>query len=882
MHYYYHCYFYLFLFPIICAYDCEEVCNITLSVMENTSIEKLQWNLNDLISNRTSSLEYLQFSLSNPSDYFEIELTKILKFRLIELDREKICKNNLLNDECSLQLQIFTQTSFIIIFKMIILDENDWKPLFNQDYIYLNIRENLPINYRVQLPIAYDYDSIQYNIDHYEFINNIEEIEKLFQLEKFHDELRLKLLKKLNCELKNNYQLYIIAIDKGGLKSNVLHVNVTVGDLNEYQPRFNQRFYHKGIPENISIINSFSSPILQINATDDDCYDKTILYSILNNDIPNDIFPFEIDKYTGLMRVKHQLDYETISTYRFRVKASNLDQITSSMVPIIIDILDINDNQPLIQMNILNEYKLNENNDNFIININENIRLGQFIGTILIRDMDSTMINHHLSLKILSCLPLTISCPIELDSGMENNIFNSTTYVIRTSRLLDIELGDEKFIIILEARDYGDPSLSSQRHLIINIIDENDCTPKFTQLNYQFRLSYSSPIGFFIGQVQADDDDYSPNFRLIQYKFLENDYQDVISIDVNNGSLFLAKQLSTEMKLNITVRAIDVHNHSLYDQANIEIFLFDETTCLPVFRQTIYVFNTSEHQMIPYEIGQVNVDNCLLSSIPISYHLIKEDSLSPFPFSIDSHTGIIKVIHELDREIKSFYKFHISSLHSKTQQLTQIEIQINILDENDHYPIFNNLHKEYIYISTHHHHQTNKIFITHIHAIDADVGLNGLINYYFTNKDHYKYFHLYPNGSIILYNLNNVHLPVRLEIYARDQGYPRPLNSKESIIIYVCDIYKRHECPINESPNKLRRNFYLGSIFIMISVVLILFIIIICIIWNLFMKKKLRRKENNKSYSYQIEARKNLIISDSLYDLSPIIHGNHRSKCLVV
>ena len=195
-------------------------------------------------------------------------------------------------------------------------------------------------------------------------------------------------------------------------------------------------------------MNSLSSPILQIIATDDDCYDKTILYSILNNDIPDDIFPFEIDLYSGLIRVKYELDFETISTYRFRVKASNLDRITSSIVPIIIDIMDINDNYPLIHMNILNEYKLH---DNYIININENIRLEQVIGTVLIRDMDSPSINHHLSLKILSCLPLKISCPIELDSAIENNTFSSITYLLRTSRLLDSELGDKKFIIILEA-----------------------------------------------------------------------------------------------------------------------------------------------------------------------------------------------------------------------------------------------------------------------------------------------------------------------------------------------------------------------------------------------------------------------------------------------
>jgi hypothetical protein len=195
-------------------------------------------------------------------------------------------------------------------------------------------------------------------------------------------------------------------------------------------------------------------------ATDDDCYDKIILYSLLLGDISNDRFPFEINKYTGSIYVIHELDYEKVSTYRFRVKASNIDQITSSLVLVMIDILDINDNQPLIHMNILNEYKTinsDDDNEDFIININENIRSGQVIGTISIRDMDSLMINRKLSLKILSCWPLKNSCPIELDSGITNsdenekNIIGSNNYLIRTSRQLDTEMGDEKFTIILEA-----------------------------------------------------------------------------------------------------------------------------------------------------------------------------------------------------------------------------------------------------------------------------------------------------------------------------------------------------------------------------------------------------------------------------------------------
>ena len=215
----------LLFLPKVSTYDCREICDLTVSVFENTRNDELRWDLIELLRNRTSTsfpFEHYQYSLSNPSDYFEIE-SPMLKFREIELDREKICaKSSSNDDECSLQLQIFTQTSFIILFKLILLDINDWKPFFKTEQIHINIRENLPTNYRVQLPVAFDHDSSQYNIDRYEFINSDQLVEQIFQLEKIHDELRLKLLKTLDCEQSKNYQLQIIAVDKGGLKSNVL------------------------------------------------------------------------------------------------------------------------------------------------------------------------------------------------------------------------------------------------------------------------------------------------------------------------------------------------------------------------------------------------------------------------------------------------------------------------------------------------------------------------------------------------------------------------------------------------------------------------------------------------------------------------------------
>ena len=230
------------------------------------------------------------------------------------------------------------------------------------------------------------------------------------------------------------------------------HVHVTVEDFNEYQPRFNQSLYHARVSEDLSLVDPSLTSILQISAVDDDCNDQTILYSILHNELSDAILPFEIDLYTGVIRVIDKLDYEKIGTYRFRVKASNLDQITSSVVPVIVDVLDVNDNLPFIQLNILSEYKYQEDADYLMININENIPVGQVLGTASIRDLDSASINQGLTLRILSCLPLTIACPIELDSETKNPSMTSPNYLIRTARPFDSEIGDEKFRILLEAR----------------------------------------------------------------------------------------------------------------------------------------------------------------------------------------------------------------------------------------------------------------------------------------------------------------------------------------------------------------------------------------------------------------------------------------------
>lgn len=300
-----------------------------------------------------------------------------------------------------------------------------------------------------------------------------------------------------------------------------------------------------------------------------------------------------------------------------------------------------------------------------------------------------------------------------------------------------------------------------------------------------------------------------------------------------------------------------------------------------------------------FTLGQVFADSCLSTSIPISYHIVRVDSLSVLPFNVDPHNGIIMAIQELDREKQTFYKFRIDSLNHRTQQTSQTEINVHVTDQNDHHPSFdrflNNQREHFIPINRsvpvtrrhdQYHNRNTGVIIASVFATDADEGANGLVNYHFVNRENYDYFDLYSNGSIALRSPHELPLPYRLEIFARDQGSPVPLSSRENIVIHLCDAAKRDECRITESvhhqsriyedsnqqysikDNRMTANFYLGSIFIMISVLLFMSIIIICIVWNLIIKRQYQDKNeklhnnplkiSSDAYNCRAEARKNL------------------------
>jgi len=86
---------------------------------------------------------------------------------------------------------------------------------------------------------------------------------------------------------------------------------------------------------------------------------------------------------------------------------------------------------------------------------------------------------------------------------------------------LEIDSSGElpKMQLELVAKDRGVPQRSSTTMIFIELIDENDNRPTFGASKYSFEFDETSAEGALIGVVTAEDEDLSPAFSDIEFRF---------------------------------------------------------------------------------------------------------------------------------------------------------------------------------------------------------------------------------------------------------------------------------------------------------------------------------------------------------------------------
>ncbi|XP_015235719.1 PREDICTED: protocadherin alpha-10-like [Cyprinodon variegatus] len=324
----------------------------------------------------------------------------------------------------------------------------------------------------------------------------------------------------IDREKESFIQFIVTALDGGTpANSGSMTIIINVMDINDNPPAFNQTLYKAKVYENVKIGTS----IIRLNATDlDEGQNGQVIYSF-SEASGKETELFDIDKNTGCVRVKENIDFEENNAFEIRVQAKDKGSSPlNSHAKLLIEVLDVNDNAPEIRVtSLLNTVK-------------EDASIGLAIALVSVFDKDSSK-NGKVNCKISN------DVPFRLESTYKNY------YSLVVDGPLDRERASQ-YNIIISARDEGNPPLSSTTTIPVHVSDVNDNKPHFTEDSINIFIKENSQTGLVIKTVTAFDADTDQN-GLVSYSLLYDNsnplpLRSMININSETGDIINAELIS--------------------------------------------------------------------------------------------------------------------------------------------------------------------------------------------------------------------------------------------------------------------------------------------------------------------------------------------------
>ncbi|XP_077103429.1 protocadherin gamma-A4-like isoform X43 [Siphateles boraxobius] len=281
---------------------------------------------------------------------------------------------------------------------------------------------------------------------------------------------------ELDRELLSDYNITITATDEGSPPlSSTKNIHLTVADVNDNPPVFEEQNYRAHVQEN----NKPGSSICSVSATDPDWRQNgTVVYSLLSSDVngaPVSSF-LSINGDTGVIHAVRSFDYEQLKSFKVLVLArDNGSPPLSSNVTVSVFISDENDNSPQIL------YPSPEGNSFMTEMVPKAAQARSLVSKVIAVDADSGQ-NAWLSYHIIKAT----------DPGLFTIGVHSGE--IRTQR--DISESDSmKQNLIVSVRDNGQPSLSATCALYLLISDNLAEVPELKDMSHD---ESSSKLTFYL------------------------------------------------------------------------------------------------------------------------------------------------------------------------------------------------------------------------------------------------------------------------------------------------------------------------------------------------------------------------------------------------
>ncbi|XP_074408568.1 protocadherin alpha-8-like [Zonotrichia albicollis] len=490
------------------------------------------------------------------------------------LDREELCGKSA---PCALRLEVLLERPLRVFHVQLeVTDINDNAPVFPAARKNLSIAEwtTLPGS-RFPLEGASDADiganaQLTYTLSPNEHFSL-----DLQKTEEDGESLFLVLRKSLDRETIPVHRLVLMATD-GGRPSltGTLELVISVLDVNDNAPQFNQSVYKVQLPENAER----GTLVIRLNATDlDEGANSNISYSlqILSPQDGRNIFG--IDRNSGDIRLTDDLDFEDVSLYRLQVDATDKGTAPlSGHCKVVLEVLDVNDNAPEVWVTSLS------------VPVPEDASLGTVVALLSVSDRDSGE-NGRVRCWVWPASPF----------GLEATFAGSYSLVLREA--LDRERVSE-YEVEVRAEDGGAPALRASRGLRVPVSDVNDNAPLFAQAVYTVLARENNAAGAELARLWARDPDEAANGR-VSYSVWDGGVgvggggaagsssggsgwrpaSSYVSVDAESGRLWALQPLDYEelQVLQFEVRAVDAGEPPLSGNATVQLFVLDENDNAP-------------------------------------------------------------------------------------------------------------------------------------------------------------------------------------------------------------------------------------------------------------------------------------------------------------
>ncbi|XP_051505999.1 protocadherin alpha-5-like [Myxocyprinus asiaticus] len=489
------------------------------------------------------------------------------------------------------------------------------------------------------------------------------------------------------------------------------YVTVEILDINDHSPLF---------PENEKRLEIWESAVpgarypLQAARDPDNGINSVQTYKLSQNDhFRLEIKDREEDGKIPILILHKPLDREITNNIKLVLTALDGGRPPKSgSIEILIDILDINDNVPVFTK------------DAYTVTLNENAHLGTTIIQVNATDSDEGRNG-----EVVYALGNNVN-----DNLRKLFVVNSITGEIIVTGLLDFEVKD-KYEIDIQASDKGIFPLTTDKSVLIKIVDVNDNAPEIEVTSFSIAIPEDSRPGTTVALISVSDLDSGLNGKVscsltddIPFKLMPSSQDNIYSL-VTTTSL----DRETEFQYDITLVARDAGQPPLSTVKTITVQVSDVNDNSPEFSVSPYAFYVMENNVPGKSLFSVSAfDKDSNENAVLSYHIWRdgsdENKHTSF-ININSENGEIYALKSFDFETIKTFNFHVVATDSGSPSLSSnVTVNVFILDQNDNvpvilYPVSANGSAEGVEeiprnVNAGH-------LVTKVRAYDADIGYNG-------------------------------------------------------------------------------------------------------------------------------------------------------------